>query len=198
MTDDQCYVCKRTQKDIDEIFSDVLVPFRKNVSDLDVRRDKIVKDFTKQFKKFKKTHKGKDYLDLTFQTIWTDKEGFTKMIENLDEFFTYAHWKNAKLEMKDKLGDMIDYVMDEKFFEINLMHKYINEDPRIELKEIKLERDGWCRLTDRFEISKYDMKMFKTPDFLFLNKQRRLEMEDYLMDKKYHATICPVCKDMIS
>jgi hypothetical protein len=40
--------------------------------------------------------------------------------------------------------------------------------------------------------------MFKSQDFTFLIKQRRLEMEDYLMDKKYHATICPVCKDMIS
>ncbi len=198
MTDDQCHVCKRTQKDIDEIFSDILVPFRKNVTDIDERKAEIIKESTKQFKKFQKKHKGKDYLDLSFQTVWTDKEGFTKMIENLDDFFTYAHWKNAKLEMKDKLSDIIDYVMDDKFFEIDFKNKYINEDPRIEMKDILEERKGWRRLIKRYEISKYDLTMFKSQDFMFLPKARRLEMEDYLMDKRYHAVICPVCKDMIS
>lgn len=198
MTEDKCYLCKRNKKDIDEIFADILVPFRKNVTDLDKRRENIIKEYNKQFKKFAKKHKGKDYLDLTFQTIWTDKDQFAKMVEDLDEFFDYAHWKNAKLEMKDRLSDMIDYVTDEKFWDINLKHRYINKDPRIEVKEIQLERNGWQRLIERFELSTYDMKLFLKMDFDFLEKDRKEEMEEYLLDKKYHATICPVCQHMIS
>ena len=197
MTEEQCFVCKRTQKDIDGIFADILVPFRKNVEDLDKRKEKIIKDYTKQFKKFSKKHKGKDYLDLTFQTIRTDKEQFSRMIDGLDEFFTYGHWKNLKLETKDKLSDMIDYVMDDKFFEINLKHRYLSDDPRVEIKEIMLERNGWQRLVERFELSTYDMKLFLKMDFDYLDKDRKEEMEEYLLDKRYHAIICPVCKDMI-
>jgi hypothetical protein len=195
---EECYVCKRTQKEMDVMFKDVLVPFRKKATDLMKNEEAIIKEWNSKFKKFTKTHEGKDYLDLTFQTIYTDRDQFSKMIENLDEFIDYAHWKDQKISKKEKLGDVLEYINNKKFWDINLKHKYHKDDPRKALRSMKEERTGWEDLVKKFEISTYHMKKFRSHHFSFLDTDRKEEMMEYLLDKEFKVPICPVCLDMIT
>ena len=195
----ECYICKRNTKDIDGTFKEVLIPFRTQVKDLEKDHKKIVKAWKAIFNKFKKTHEGKDYLDLTFQTIKTDKEQFSKMIPDLDEFFQYQMWRTYhKLNLKIKLGEVVDFVQSKGFWELDLKKKYMNKDPRIELKRMMEEKLKWIELIERFEINDYSMKMFKKHDFDFLDKEMRKKwIEDHL-ERVEEVPICPICKDMLS
>jgi hypothetical protein len=195
---DKCYICKRGKRELNTLFKEILTPFRAKVKALDERYGTIIKEGKEKMEAFKVKHEGNDYLNFNFQTVKTDREQFEKLIPDMEEFFTFQNYRTyKKFNNKVKLQEVVDYVNSPDFWEISLKKKYINGDPRIELKKILKTKEEWNRLISDFDLGTYSYRMFSKKDFEFLDKEEREEVVSEFSKMTNDIFVCPVCMELL-
>ncbi len=195
---EKCYICRRTKKDLDTLFKEILVPFREKVVEIDIEIEKIVKEGKEKMEAFKLKHQGNDYLKFNFQTIKTDKEQFEKLIPGLSDFINYQNYRTyKKFDNRVKLQEVIEYVTAPDFWEISMKKKYVNEDPRIELQRLMKKKEEWQKLICDLQFKDHSMKMFSKKAFDFLSKEEKKEVTELFARKTTEVQVCPVCRDLL-
>ncbi len=195
---EKCYICRRTNKDLDTIFKDILIPFGVKVVELDTEINKIVKEGKEKMEAFKIKHQGNDYLKFNFQTIKTDKEQFETLVPELSDFFDFQNYRTyKKFDNRIKLHEVIDFVTAPDFWEISMKKKYVNDDPRIELQRLMKKKEEWQKLICDLHFKDHSMKMFSKKAFDFLSKEEKKEITEKFASKTTEVQVCPVCRDLL-